>query len=91
VVELGARVPGPCGLKDRYGLSWQIVSKALIEMIEDPDTEAARRDGGDASDEQAGHRGAAPRVPAKGRRPDRRDVWRSPRAGSLIVADESSR
>ncbi len=36
--------PGPCGwLKDRYGLSWQIVPKALNEMIEDPDTEAARR------------------------------------------------
>ena len=36
--------PGPCGwLKDRYGLSWQIVPKALNRMIEDPDTEAARR------------------------------------------------
>ena len=36
--------PGPCGwLKDRYGLSWQIVPKALNEMVEDPDTEAARR------------------------------------------------
>ena len=36
--------PGPCGwLKDRYGLSWQIVPKALNEMLEDPDTEAARR------------------------------------------------
>jgi predicted 3-demethylubiquinone-9 3-methyltransferase (glyoxalase superfamily) len=36
--------PGPCGwLKDRYGLSWQIVPKALNEMLDDPDTEAARR------------------------------------------------
>ena len=36
--------PGPCGwLKDRYGLSWQIVPRALNEMLEDPDTEAARR------------------------------------------------
>ena len=36
--------PGPCGwLKDRYGLSWQIVPKALNEMVEDPDTVAARR------------------------------------------------
>ncbi|CAN5635908.1 VOC family protein [soil metagenome] len=36
--------PGPCGwLKDRYGLSWQIVPRELNEMMEDPDTEAARR------------------------------------------------
>jgi predicted 3-demethylubiquinone-9 3-methyltransferase (glyoxalase superfamily) len=36
--------PGPCGwLKDRFGLSWQIVPKALNEMVEDPDTEAAGR------------------------------------------------
>ncbi len=33
-----------CGwLKDRYGLSWQIVPKALNEMLDDPDTEKARR------------------------------------------------
>ncbi len=36
--------PGPCGwLKDRYGLSWQIVPKALNEMLEDDDRDAARR------------------------------------------------
>jgi predicted 3-demethylubiquinone-9 3-methyltransferase (glyoxalase superfamily) len=36
--------PGPCGwLKDRYGLSWQIVPKALNEMLEDDDADAARR------------------------------------------------
>ncbi len=36
--------PGPCGwLKDRYGLSWQIVPKELNRMLEDPDTEAAGR------------------------------------------------
>ena len=36
--------PGPCGwLKDRYGLSWQIVPKELNEMLEDSDSEAARR------------------------------------------------
>lgn len=36
--------PGPCGwLKDRFGLSWQIVPRALNEMLEDPDAEAARR------------------------------------------------
>jgi predicted 3-demethylubiquinone-9 3-methyltransferase (glyoxalase superfamily) len=36
--------PGPCGwLKDRYGLSWQIVPKALNEMFEGPDRDGARR------------------------------------------------
>ena len=36
--------PGPCGwLKDRYGLSWQIVPKALNEMVESDDRDAARR------------------------------------------------
>jgi predicted 3-demethylubiquinone-9 3-methyltransferase (glyoxalase superfamily) len=36
--------PGPCGwLKDRYGLSWQIVPKALSEMLEGPDRDGARR------------------------------------------------
>jgi len=30
--------PGPCGwLRDRYGLSWQIVPAALNEMLSDPD------------------------------------------------------
>ena len=33
-----------CGwLKDRFGLSWQIVPKVLIELINDPDPEKARR------------------------------------------------
>ena len=36
--------PGPCGwLKDRYGLSWQIVPKRLNEMLESPDRDGARR------------------------------------------------
>ncbi|MGI5323619.1 VOC family protein [Actinomadura nitritigenes] len=35
---------GPCGwLKDRFGLSWQIDSRALHEMIVSPDQEAAAR------------------------------------------------
>ena len=35
---------GPCGwLKDRYGLSWQIVPKALTELIADPDREKSQR------------------------------------------------
>ena len=33
-----------CGwLKDRYGLSWQIVPTALVEMLQDPDPEKAHR------------------------------------------------
>ena len=36
--------PGPCGwLKDRFGLSWQIVPRQLNELVEDPDPERARR------------------------------------------------
>lgn len=36
--------PGRCGwLKDRYGLSWQIVPPALIEMLGDPDPARASR------------------------------------------------
>src|SRR6266511_3022835 len=35
---------GPCGwLKDRYGLSWQIVPTALGEMLQDEDRERAER------------------------------------------------
>ena len=34
---------GPCGwLKDRYGLSWQIVPTALGEMLGDPDPKKAQ-------------------------------------------------
>jgi predicted 3-demethylubiquinone-9 3-methyltransferase (glyoxalase superfamily) len=36
--------PGQCGwLKDRYGMSWQIVPRQLGEMLGDPDRERARR------------------------------------------------
>ena len=36
--------PGPCGwLKDRFGLSWQIVPRQLNELVGDPDPERARR------------------------------------------------
>jgi predicted 3-demethylubiquinone-9 3-methyltransferase (glyoxalase superfamily) len=35
---------GPCGwLKDKYGLSWQIVPTILTEMLKDEDTEKAKR------------------------------------------------
>jgi predicted 3-demethylubiquinone-9 3-methyltransferase (glyoxalase superfamily) len=36
--------PGPCGwLKDKYGLSWQVVPDKLIDMVSDPDPEKAGR------------------------------------------------
>ena len=35
---------GPCGwLKDRYGVSWQIVPNVLSRLISDPDQERAQR------------------------------------------------
>jgi predicted 3-demethylubiquinone-9 3-methyltransferase (glyoxalase superfamily) len=40
--ECGAE--GPCGwLKDRYGLSWQIVPTALPRLLKDADREKAQR------------------------------------------------
>ncbi len=34
---------GPCGwLKDRYGVSWQIVPTRLMELLGDPDTERSQ-------------------------------------------------
>lgn len=36
--------PGPCGwLKDRYGLSWQIVPARLMELVADPDAGRSQR------------------------------------------------
>jgi predicted 3-demethylubiquinone-9 3-methyltransferase (glyoxalase superfamily) len=35
---------GPCGwLKDRFGMSWQIVPRRLYELIQDPDPEKSQR------------------------------------------------
>ena len=35
---------GPCGwLKDKFGVSWQIVPKRLVELLTDPDQEKAQR------------------------------------------------
>jgi predicted 3-demethylubiquinone-9 3-methyltransferase (glyoxalase superfamily) len=35
---------GPCGwLTDRYGVSWQIIPRALGEMLSDPDNEKSGR------------------------------------------------
>ena len=36
--------PSNCGwLKDRFGLSWQIVPRRLVELLGDPDPDRARR------------------------------------------------
>jgi predicted 3-demethylubiquinone-9 3-methyltransferase (glyoxalase superfamily) len=36
--------PGPCGwLKDKYGVSWQVVPRVLYDMMLDPDREKAER------------------------------------------------
>jgi predicted 3-demethylubiquinone-9 3-methyltransferase (glyoxalase superfamily) len=35
---------GPCGwLKDKFGLSWQIIPEALPRLLEDPDKEKSQR------------------------------------------------
>ena len=40
----GGGEPGPCGwLKDRYGLSWQVVPHRLEEMINGSDRDGAER------------------------------------------------
>ncbi len=49
VDELWARLSdggeeGPCGwLKDKYGLSWQVIPNVLDELIGDPDPERSQR------------------------------------------------
>lgn len=36
--------PGPCGwLKDKYGVSWQIIPTRLPELLQDEDAEKAQR------------------------------------------------
>lgn len=40
----GGGEPGPCGwLKDRYGLSWQVVPDRLQAMVTDPDPAKSAR------------------------------------------------
>jgi predicted 3-demethylubiquinone-9 3-methyltransferase (glyoxalase superfamily) len=44
VLAAGGGSPGQCGwLKDRFGLSWQIVPRQLGEMLGSPDREKAGR------------------------------------------------
>ena len=53
---------GPCGwLKDKFGLSWQVVPAGMVEMLNDPDQERAARHEGDARHEEARPRRAAGR------------------------------
>lgn len=43
-LRAGGGEEGPCGwLKDRFGLSWQVVPKGMDELFRGPDTEAATR------------------------------------------------
>ena len=40
----GGGQPGPCGwLKDRFGVSWQVIPRRLNELIGGPDAAAAER------------------------------------------------
>jgi predicted 3-demethylubiquinone-9 3-methyltransferase (glyoxalase superfamily) len=40
----GGGAPSVCGwLKDRFGVSWQVVPRQLSEMLESPDRDAAER------------------------------------------------
>ena len=40
----GGGAPSQCGwLKDKFGLSWQIIPSALVELMSDPDPEKASR------------------------------------------------
>ncbi|MBX7554702.1 VOC family protein [Streptomyces sp. NPDC004232] len=40
----GGGEPGPCGwLKDRYGVSWQVVHDRMTDLLNDPDPQKAAR------------------------------------------------
>jgi predicted 3-demethylubiquinone-9 3-methyltransferase (glyoxalase superfamily) len=48
-------------LKNRYGVSWQVVPTMLIDLLTNPAPNRAQGDGGDAADEEDRHRGLAAR------------------------------
>lgn len=57
---------GPCGwLKDRYGVSWQIIPTVLPELLGSRAGEVSARDAGHDGHDQAGHR--RPEASAPGR------------------------
>jgi predicted 3-demethylubiquinone-9 3-methyltransferase (glyoxalase superfamily) len=40
----GGGEPGPCGwLKDRFGVSWQVIPSRLPQLLAGPDPDGARR------------------------------------------------
>ncbi len=39
----GGEEEGPGWLKDKFGVSWQIVPTVLVELLNDPDPEKAKR------------------------------------------------
>ena len=50
-----------CGwLKDKFGLSWQVAPANMSELMQGKNREGAKRDAGDAADEEAGYCDAAP-------------------------------
>ena len=61
---------GPCGwLKDKYGVSWQIVPTVLPAMLTDKDRKkVATGDESLPADEEVRHRGAQASVRGRGRR-----------------------
>ena len=85
-----------CGwLKDKYGVSWQIIPTVLGEMLQDKDPEGQARHAGHAADGQDRHRGAAEAPTDSGRLhaprdPDRLDPP-ARRAGSAPSRSAATR
>jgi hypothetical protein len=84
--------PGPA--KDKYGLSWQVIPDALIDMICDPDPGRAKRHRGDVRDDQARHSDAPEGVRGADMKPaiypilELEDLTRWPRPYSATSAGQ---